>query len=104
MRKTVRQAARATAQLALAVGLTAFSYAFITVLLITAIGTVALVGIWLLPEAVLLIRRMAGAKRTMVADWTDRELPDAYQPITARSATGCGPRSSILARSPMRAG
>jgi len=82
MRETVRRAGRATVQLALAVGLTAFSYAFITVLLITATGTVAVVGIWLVPETVLLIRRIAGAKRNMAAAWTGREIPEAYQPIT----------------------
>jgi signal transduction histidine kinase len=82
MRETVRQAGRATVQLALAVGLTAFSFAFITVLLITATGTVAVLGIWLLPEAVLLIRRIAGAKRSMAAAWTGRAIPEAYQPIT----------------------
>jgi signal transduction histidine kinase len=82
MRETVRRAGRATAQLALAVGLTAFSFAFITVLLITAVGAVAVVGIWLLPETVLLIRRIAGAKRSMAGAWAGREIPDAYQPIT----------------------
>jgi signal transduction histidine kinase len=82
MRETVRQAARATARLALAVGLTVFCYVFITVMLITAIGTVALVGAWLLPETVLLIRRIAGAKRSMVAAWTGQEIPEAYQAIT----------------------
>ena len=82
MRETVRRAGRATAQLALAVGLTAFSFAFVTVLLITAIGTVAVVGIWLLPETVLLIRRIAGAKRSMAGAWAGREIPEAYQPIT----------------------
>src|ERR1700722_13475005 len=81
MRETVRQAARATVQLALAVGLTVFSYVFVTVLLITAIGTIAILGAWLLPETVLLIRRIAGAKRSMTAAWTGREIPDAYQPI-----------------------
>ena len=81
MRETVRRAGRATAQLALAVGLTAFSFAFITVLLITAVGTVAVVGIWLLPETVLLIRRIAGAKRSMASAWDGRKIPDAYQPI-----------------------
>jgi signal transduction histidine kinase len=81
MRETVRRAGRATVQLALAVGLTAFSFAFITVLLITAVGTVAVVGIWLLPETVLLIRRIAGAKRSMAGAWAGREIPDAYQPI-----------------------
>jgi signal transduction histidine kinase len=78
----MRQAGRATVQLALAVGLTVFCYVFITVLLITAIGTVAVLGIWLLPEAVLLIRRIAGAKRSMAAAWTGRDIPEAYQPVT----------------------
>src|SRR3984957_397843 len=82
MRKTVRQGAGATVHLALATGLAFFSCLFITVLLITAIGTVAVVGIWLLPETVLLIRRIAGAKRSMVAAWTRQEIPEAYQPIT----------------------
>lgn len=39
-------------QLALAAGLALFCRLFITVLLITAIGTVAVVGAWLLPETV----------------------------------------------------
>jgi signal transduction histidine kinase len=82
MRETVRQAARATVQLALAAGLALFSCLFITVMLITAIGTVALIGAWLLPETVLLIRRIAGAKRNMAARWSGQEIPEAYQPIT----------------------
>jgi signal transduction histidine kinase len=84
MRKTVRQAARATVHLALGAGLALFSIVFITVLLITAIGTVAVVGAWLLPETVLLIRRMAGAKRRMVSEWTGQGIQEAYQPIAGR--------------------
>ncbi len=82
MRETVRQAARATVHLAVAAGLALFSYLFITVLLITAIGVVAVIGIWLLPETMLLIRRMAGAKRTQTAAWTGTSIPEAYLPIT----------------------
>jgi signal transduction histidine kinase len=82
MGQAVRQAARATVHLALGVALAAFSIGFITVLLITAIGTVAVVGAALLPETVLLIRRMAGAKRSMTSDWTGREIHEAYLPIT----------------------
>jgi signal transduction histidine kinase len=82
MGEAVRRAGRATVPLALAVGLTAFTFAFITVLLIAAVGTVAVIGCWLLPEAVLLIRRIAGAKRSMVAAWTGRPIPEAYRPIT----------------------
>ena len=80
----MRQAARATVHLALGVGLAAFSIGFVTVLLITAIGAVAVVGAWLLPETVLLIRRIAGAKRSMASEWTGQEISEAYQPITGR--------------------
>ncbi|MFC9681094.1 histidine kinase [Streptomyces sp. NPDC056948] len=76
------QAGRATLQL-FAAALLAFGlYLFITVLLITAIATVSVVGAWLLPETVLLIRRIAGAKRALVAAWTGREIPEAYEPVT----------------------
>jgi hypothetical protein len=37
---------------------------------------------WMLPETVLLIRRIAGAKRGLTAAWTGRRIPEAYQPIT----------------------
>ncbi|MFI9170372.1 sensor histidine kinase [Streptomyces lincolnensis] len=82
MWRTVRQAARATGYLAVAAVTTFALYLFITVLLLTAAGTLAVVGAWMLPETVLLIRRIAGAKRTMVAAWTGRRIPEAYQPIT----------------------
>jgi len=57
---------------------------FVCVLLITALGTLAVVGAWLLPETLLLVRRIAGAKRFLVATWTGREVPQAYQPVTGR--------------------
>ncbi|WP_435810120.1 sensor domain-containing protein [Streptomyces mirabilis] len=50
-------------------------------LLITATLTLAVVGAGLLPETVLLIRRIAGAKRNLVAQWTGKVIPEAYQPI-----------------------
>lgn len=62
-------------------GLAFGTYLFITVLLITATGTLAVIGAWMLPEAVLLIRRIAGAERHQVAAWTGREIPEAYRPI-----------------------
>ncbi|WP_427166801.1 hypothetical protein ACQF4J_24430 [Streptomyces sp. C1-1] len=70
MWKAVRQAARATLHLAPAAALAFGLWLFITVLLITAVGTVVVVGAWLLPETVLLLRRIAGAKRAMTAGWT----------------------------------
>ncbi|MGW6518826.1 MULTISPECIES: sensor histidine kinase [unclassified Streptomyces] len=82
MRATLRQAARATVHLFLAAAMAFGSYLFITVLLIAATGAVTGVGIWLLPETVLLIRRIAGAKRRSTASWTGREIPEAYRTVT----------------------
>ncbi|MFF0097450.1 histidine kinase [Streptomyces canus] len=82
MGKSVQRAAMATVHLVVAAAMCFGVYIFITVLLIAAIGTVAVVGCWLLPEAVLLIRRIAGAKRNMTALWTGREIPEAYTPMT----------------------
>ncbi|MFF1723251.1 sensor histidine kinase [Streptomyces sviceus] len=82
MWKEMRQAGRATVHLALAAVMAFGLYLFITVLLITATGTLAVVGAWLLPETVLLIRRIAGAKRQMTAAWTGRQIPEAYQALT----------------------
>ncbi|QJS99512.1 sensor histidine kinase [Streptomyces asoensis] len=82
MRATLRQAARATVHLFLAAAMAFGSYLFITVLLIAATGAVSGVGIWLLPETVLLIRRIAGAKRRLTASWTGREIPEAYRTVT----------------------
>ncbi|MER5787320.1 histidine kinase [Streptomyces sp. NPDC001980] len=82
MWKSVQRAGRATTHLFLT-ALTAFgTWIFITVLLITAVGTLTLVGIWLLPETVLLVRRIAGAKRNLTADWTGVKIPEVYRPLT----------------------
>jgi len=80
----VRQAARATVHLTVAVGMAFGSYLFITLLLITVIGTLAVVGAGLLPETVLLIRRFAGAKRRQAGEWTGTQIPEAYRPIEGR--------------------
>ncbi|WP_406477116.1 histidine kinase [Streptomyces sp. NBC_01615] len=84
MRTAVRQAWRATVHLVLAAVLSFATIIFITVLMITVIATLAVVGAAMLPETVLVIRRIAGAKRRMVADWTGQEIPEAYLPIKGR--------------------
>ncbi|MGW3934437.1 hypothetical protein [Streptomyces phaeochromogenes] len=61
MRKTTRQAAGATVQLARAAVLAFGTMLFLTVLLITATATVAVVGAGLLPETVTPDRRIAGS-------------------------------------------
>lgn len=84
MWKTLRQAARATVQL-VAVAILAFgSYIFVTVLLITATVSLAVIGIGMLPETVLLIRRIAGTKRRMATEWSGVEIPEAYLPIEGK--------------------
>ncbi|MFJ8111151.1 sensor domain-containing protein [Streptomyces sp. NPDC096132] len=69
---------RATGRLALAAAMAFGTCLFVTVLLIT----LAVVGAWLLPETVLLLRRIAGAERGQVAAWTSREIPEAHEPLT----------------------
>lgn len=91
MRATMRKAGRATVHLLVAAAMAFGMYLFITVLLITAVGTLAVIGCWLLPETVLLLRRIAGAKRSLTAARTGREIPEAYRtidgPLTERLRT-----------------
>ncbi|MGY5131631.1 sensor histidine kinase [Streptomyces nigrescens] len=82
MGETVRRAGRATAQLMTAGGLALLSYLFLGVLLFTAVATVIVIGAGVLPETVLLLRRMAGFKRRRVAAWTGTAVPEAYLPLT----------------------
>lgn len=91
MRATMRNAGRATVHLLVAAAMAFGMYLFITVLLITAVGTLAVIGCWLLPETVILLRRIAGAKRGLTAARTGREIPEAYRtidgPLTERLRT-----------------
>ncbi|NUS82808.1 MAG: sensor histidine kinase [Streptomyces sp.] len=82
MRETVHQAGRATALLMKGAGLALVSYLFIALLLFTAVATVLVVGAAVLPETVLLLRRMAGFKRREVAAWSGKPVPEAYVPLT----------------------
>ncbi|MDL5202463.1 sensor histidine kinase [Streptomyces sp. ALI-76-A] len=81
MWKTVQRAARATLHLVVAASMAFGVWIFITVLLITAIGAMTVVGVWMVPETVLLIRRIAGAKRVLTSAWTERRIPEAYQSL-----------------------
>lgn len=82
MGETMRRAGRATAQLMTAGGLALLSYLFLGLLLFTAVVTVIVVGAGVLPETVLLLRRMAGFKRRRVAAWSGVPVPEAYLPLT----------------------
>ncbi|MFI0734520.1 sensor histidine kinase [Streptomyces sp. NPDC021225] len=82
MRETVHQAGRATAQLMRAAGLALASYLYVALLLFTAVATAIVVGAGVLPETVLLLRRMAGFKRRQVGAWSGKPVPEAYAPLT----------------------
>jgi signal transduction histidine kinase len=78
------KAARATVHLGLAAAMTFGTYLFITLILLAVAGTIVVVGAGVLPETVLLVRRIAGAKRRQVTAWTGRGIPEAYRPIAGR--------------------
>ncbi|MGX1755812.1 histidine kinase [Streptomyces lydicus] len=82
MGETVGRAGRATVQLLVSAGLALVSYLFLALLLFTAVVTLLVVGAGVLPETVLLLRRMAGYKRRRVAAWTGEAVPEAYLPLT----------------------
>ncbi|MEU0741278.1 histidine kinase [Streptomyces sp. NPDC006134] len=84
MWKAIVQAARATVHLGRSVAMVFAMCLFVCVVCVTVAGSLIVVGVWLIPETVLLIRRIAGAKRHLVAMWTGQEIPQAYQPITGR--------------------
>jgi signal transduction histidine kinase len=54
---------------------------FATLLLFTVLATVVVIGAVMLPETVLLLHRMAGAKRRQATAWTGQEIPEAYLPL-----------------------
>ncbi|MFI7006719.1 sensor histidine kinase [Streptomyces sp. NPDC050145] len=81
MKGAVRQAGRALAYLAVGAAVAVASYLFIALALFTAVLTLLVVGAGVLPETVLLLRRVATFKRRRVAEWTGREIPEAYVPL-----------------------
>ncbi|MEV8014779.1 sensor histidine kinase [Streptomyces sp. NPDC086554] len=82
MRETLRRTERALEQLAAAALLSLASYLFIGVILLTLVTTLIVVGAGVMPETILMLRRMAGFKRRRVALWTGKEIPEAYVPLT----------------------
>ncbi|MEW2530142.1 sensor domain-containing protein [Streptomyces sp. NPDC047071] len=91
MRETLERADRASMQLLAGAGLALVSYVFVGVLLFTAVASLIVVGLGVLPETVLLLRRLARFKRRQVARGSGVEIPEAYAPLegplTARVRT-----------------
>lgn len=81
MRERLWLAWRATRQLLRSAGLALASFLFLPLLGFTVTVTVLVIGAGVLPETVLLLRRLAGAKRREVANWTGEEVPEAYVPL-----------------------
>ncbi|MFD0414827.1 sensor histidine kinase [Streptomyces sp. NPDC127108] len=82
MRETLARADRASMQLLMGAGMALLSYVFIGVLLFTVVASLIVIGLGVLPETVLLLRRMAGYKRRQVGRWSGTEIPEAYTPLT----------------------
>ncbi|MBT2409870.1 sensor domain-containing protein [Streptomyces sp. ISL-12] len=82
MGKAIVRAARATVHLCRSMALVFAMCLFISVICVAVAGTLIGAGVWLIPETVLLIRRVAGAKRYLTGLWTGDEVAQAYQPIT----------------------
>lgn len=82
MRETVRGSQRATVHLLKSAGLSLASFLFSGILIFTAVATCLVIGAGVLPETVLLLRRIAGFKRRLVGEWAGEPIPEAYQPLT----------------------
>ncbi|CAL9659356.1 hypothetical protein SUDANB145_06915 [Streptomyces sp. enrichment culture] len=82
MGKAIVRAARATVHLCRSMALVFTMCLFTGVFCVAVAGTLIGAGVWLIPETVLLIRRLAGAKRYLTGLWTGDEVAQAYQPIT----------------------
>ncbi|MGA4841559.1 sensor histidine kinase [Streptomyces sp. G45] len=82
MRETLERADRASMQLLTGAGLALVSYVFVGVLMFTAVASVIVIGLGVLPETVLLLRRMAGVKRRQVERWSGVAIPEAYAPVS----------------------
>ncbi|MCI3931068.1 sensor histidine kinase [Streptomyces sp. AN091965] len=82
MRETLERADRASMQLLTGAGLALVSYVFVGVLLFTAVSSLIVIGLGVLPETVLLLRRLARLKRRQVARGSGVEIPEAYTPLT----------------------
>ncbi|MER8233388.1 sensor domain-containing protein [Streptomyces sp. NPDC094049] len=81
MRDAIRDAGRASLQLLVGAAVSIVCYLMIGVALFTAFLTVTVIGAGVLPESVLLLRRLAGWERRRVAALTGTPVPEAYFPL-----------------------
>ncbi|MFH8713699.1 sensor histidine kinase [Streptomyces zaomyceticus] len=81
MRDAIKEAARASLHLLSGAALAILCHLMAGVALFTACLTVTVIGAGVLPESVLLLRRLAGRERHRTAAWTGTPVPEAYLPL-----------------------
>ncbi|GAA3906088.1 sensor histidine kinase [Streptomyces gulbargensis] len=81
MREAIREAARAWFRLTAGAALAVVCCLLTAVALFTAFLTLTVIGAGVLPESVLLLRRVAGTERRLVTAWSGVPVPEAYLPL-----------------------
>ncbi|MFF9843686.1 histidine kinase [Streptomyces sp. NPDC013740] len=81
MRETIKEAGRATRHLALGAAIGLLCHLMIGVALFTGILVLTVIGAGVLPESVLLLRRLAGWERRRSAARSGLPVPEAYLPL-----------------------
>ncbi|WP_395361298.1 histidine kinase [Streptomyces sp. YH02] len=81
MRDAIKESGRASLHLLSGAAVALLCYLMVGVVLFTAVLTVTVIGAGVLPESVLLLRRLAGRERRRTAARTGTPVPDAYLPL-----------------------
>nr|WP_261992604.1 sensor domain-containing protein [Streptomyces sp. adm13(2018)] len=81
MRDAIRESGRASLHLLGGAALAILCYLMVGVALFTAFLTLTVIGAGVLPESVLLLRRLADRERRRTADRTGTPVPEAYLPL-----------------------
>ncbi|MFF5919131.1 sensor histidine kinase [Streptomyces flavochromogenes] len=81
MRDAIKESGRASLHLLSGAAIAILCYLMAGVALFTAFLTVTVIGAGVLPESVLLLRRLAGWERRRTAAWTGTPVPEAYLPL-----------------------
>ncbi|MFE5910681.1 sensor histidine kinase [Streptomyces wedmorensis] len=81
MREAIKEAAKGWLHLTIGAAISLLCYLMVGVALFTAFLTATVIGAGVLPESVLLLRRMAGWERRRTAAWTGTPVPEAYLPL-----------------------
>ncbi|MEV8590288.1 sensor domain-containing protein [Streptomyces sp. NPDC051180] len=81
MREAIKDAARAWFRLLIGAGIAVVCLLLAGLVLFTAFLTLTVIGAGVLPESVLLLRRIAGWERRRTGAWTGTPVPEAYLPL-----------------------